>query len=448
MLYKAKLQLYSLLALTALVVLLVGITFLVLKNIFFIVYVLFAFSLFGYAGWLVFSGIGKRLKLGKVLLTFAAVLLIGAIILFVNSDYELTGLSIMFLVAIMYVWIISRIQTEYWQNWASMQKNNSSKKFSKPYLIINPKAGNGRAIKANIKKLAINKNITVIVMKNGENLEFITRKIVNDGADIIGISSGDGSIGVVAKVALEFDIPIVVVPGGTRCHFAKDLGLDPKRIADSLDSFTGIERRVDIGIINSRIFLNNASFGLYADIISHENYRNNKLKVTRDAIRAMANGIQKPFYLEFSSNSKKYKKAAQVLVGVNAYNTMNILELGQRSCLDGGILQVTAISNLNDDIVRALLKPVSYNKLSRLNKMGMFEQWETKTFRISSKYKQIVVGVDGEKESFNNPVHIKIMPKALRIFVPAKAATSRPKNAFSLAIIAKLWQLAIGKHTD
>ena len=443
--HKRKWQLYSIFALTILVILAISIVYIILKNIIFALYLLIAFIIFVYAGWLVFSGLGRRLRLGKLLLAVTIILFIVAIFFFVNKDYKFSGLIALVLLAITYLWIIARLRNEYWQEMRAKGKNNDSAQYSKPYLIINPKSGNGRAIKAHIEELAIKKNINVIVTKKGQQIETITRKVIKNGADIIGISGGDGSIGAVAKVALEYDIPIVVLPGGTRCHFAKDLGLDPKKIVDSLESFSGVERRVDVGVINNRIFLNNASFGLYADIVSHENYRGNKLEVSREVIKSIANGKQKPYDLFFSSKSKKYKNAIQVLVGVNAYNTVNILELGQRSNLDGGVLQITALSDLNDDIVKTLIKPVSVNKLSKLKKMGVFEQWETTVFNIKNNNQQILVGVDGENESFNNPVVIKIKPKALRILVPAEGTKSRPKNAVSVIVINKLWQLAIGK---
>src|SRR5690606_33418510 len=104
----------------------------------------------------------------------------------------------------------------------------------------------------------------------------LARQAIQDGADVLGISGGDGSIGAVAKVAMEYDVPLVVLPGGTRCHFARDLGLDPRYLVDGLDGFKGVERRIDVGDINGRVFLNNISLGAYADIVDHKEYREQK----------------------------------------------------------------------------------------------------------------------------------------------------------------------------
>ena len=46
------------------------------------------------------------------------------------------------------------------------------------------------------------------------------------GADVIGMAGGDGSQALVASVASRHGLPFVVVPAGTRNHFALDLGID------------------------------------------------------------------------------------------------------------------------------------------------------------------------------------------------------------------------------
>src|SRR4051794_41872451 len=85
-------------------------------------------------------------------------------------------------------------------------------------------------------------------------------------ADVLGAAGGDGSVASVAAVAVERDLPLVVVPYGTRNHFARDLGLDRDDPLAALAGFgfEGEERRVDVGRAGERRVLNNNSFGPYA----------------------------------------------------------------------------------------------------------------------------------------------------------------------------------------
>jgi undecaprenyl-diphosphatase len=44
-------------------------------------------------------------------------------------------------------------------------------------------------------------------------------------AKALGVAGGDGSVAAAAAVALEFGLPLAVVPAGTLNHFARDLGV-------------------------------------------------------------------------------------------------------------------------------------------------------------------------------------------------------------------------------
>src|SRR5947199_105440 len=62
--------------------------------------------------------------------------------------------------------------------------------------------------------------------RRGEDAETLARRAIEDSAEVLGVAGGDGTVSTVAAVAAEADRPLVVVPAGTRNHFARDLGLD------------------------------------------------------------------------------------------------------------------------------------------------------------------------------------------------------------------------------
>ena len=72
---------------------------------------------------------------------------------------------------------------------------------------------------------------------------------------------------------------MVVVPSGTRNHLAMDLGLDRRDVVGALDAFgDACEGRIDLGEVNGRVFVNNASLGLYAEIVRSPAYREAKVE--------------------------------------------------------------------------------------------------------------------------------------------------------------------------
>ena len=77
----------------------------------------------------------------------------------------------------------------------------------------------------------------------------------------------------------------MVLSAGTRNHFALDLGLDRENPAAGLDALTdGVELHIDLGTINGRTFVNNASFGVYAAVVQSPAYRNDKIRTSLDML--------------------------------------------------------------------------------------------------------------------------------------------------------------------
>ena len=84
-----------------------------------------------------------------------------------------------------------------------------------------------------------------------------------------------------------------MISAGTRNHFALDLGLDRDDPAACLDALTdGEELRVDLGVIAGRTFVNNASFGAYAEVVRSPAYRDDKRGTTLQMLPDLLSGHQ------------------------------------------------------------------------------------------------------------------------------------------------------------
>ena len=106
------------------------------------------------------------------------------------------------------------------------------------------------------------------------------------------VAGGNGTQALVAGIAAEHGLPFLVISAGTRNHFALDLGLDredplwPRALTD------GEELRVDLGIIAGRTFVNNASFGAYAEVVRSPAYRDDKRGTTLQMLPDLLRGHQ------------------------------------------------------------------------------------------------------------------------------------------------------------
>ena len=128
------------------------------------------------------------------------------------------------------------------------------------FLIINPRSGEGKGV--GIAEDARKRDIATHLLQPGDDVVELARSA---DADALGAGGGDGTLGAVAGVAVERNLPFFCVPVGTRNHFARDLGLDPDDPVAALD--WAVERRIDVGRAGERLFLNNVAIGMYAGLV-------------------------------------------------------------------------------------------------------------------------------------------------------------------------------------
>ena len=142
-----------------------------------------------------------------------------------------------------------------------------------------PPLGGGKVVRFDLKSKAeaLGAKVALLDGPGYVDVAGLVRDAVADGADLLGVAGGDGTQALVAGIAAEHDIPLLVISAGTRNHFALDLGLDRDDPSTCLDALTdGEEVRVDLGHDRRRPFVNNASFGAYAEIVQSPEYRDNK----------------------------------------------------------------------------------------------------------------------------------------------------------------------------
>src|SRR6187200_503384 len=152
------------------------------------------------------------------------------------------------------------------------------------FLVINPRSGDAEPSPEELRDEARRLGIETYLLGPDEDPSEVARSAEPAGA--LGMAGGDGSLAAVAQVAIERDVPFVAVPFGTRNHLARDLGLDRDDPLAALAAFEGTERRVDVGRVNERVFLNNVSLGMYAQLV-HEREGHRRRRETLARARAL-----------------------------------------------------------------------------------------------------------------------------------------------------------------
>ena len=212
-----------------------------------------------------------------------------------------------------------------------------------PVLIMNLKSGGGKAEKFRLADECEKRGIEPIVLQPGDDLLQLAEDAIARGADVIGMAGGDGSQALVATVASRRDVPHVCVPAGTRNHFALDLGLDRNDVVGALDAFAdAVERRVDLASVNGRVFVNNASLGLYAKVVQSPEYRDAKISTAASILPELLGPEAKPLDLRFRGPDADYPTAHLILVSNDPYQMDHLVDMGTRQRLDLGVLGIVA----------------------------------------------------------------------------------------------------------
>ena len=262
-------------------------------------------------------------------------------------------------------------------------------------LLVNPRSGTGRPTVDELVVAARRAGVDVHVLADGEDPADIARAA--DG-DALGIAGGDGSLAPVAAVAVARGLPFACIPFGTRNHFARDVGLDRDDPIAALASFSGRERRIDVARVGDRIFLNNASLGIYAQLVHHrERHRRRRAVLAR--ARALGLALAHRHQTAFTVDGEPVVSRA-ILVANNDYE-LDVFNVGARENIDSGLLHLY--------VAHGLLP-------------GTWEERAAERVVIDAAPSRLRLALDGEPVALETPLEFTIQPGALRLLVPRDTA--------------------------
>jgi diacylglycerol kinase family enzyme len=262
------------------------------------------------------------------------------------------------------------------------------------FLLINPKSGRTGPSADELAAAAAERGVEPRILGERDDA---ARLAAAAPEGPIGIAGGDGSLAPVAAVALERELPFVVVPFGTRNHLARDLGLDRNDPFAALDAFSGTEQRIDVARADDRLFLNNVSFGVYASLVHRrEHHRRRRAAFAR--ARALLRTLRHPHRLRLVVDGDTIA-ARVILVANNAYE-LRLFDLGERTSLREGRLNLYSAEGV---------LPTTWDERSG------------ERFTVEAPG-HLRAALDGEPTEFSTPIEFTIEPQALRVLLPPRSS--------------------------
>lgn len=253
--------------------------------------------------------------------------------------------------------------------------------------------------------------VRIATVDRGEELPTALRRAA-DGAAVLGVAGGDGSVSAAADAATGAEVPLLVVPAGTLNHLAKDVG-----IAGVDDAIAAVrDGRVvvaDLGELDGRTFVNAASVGVYPHLVADRERWEDKVGKWPAALVALLRVLatHDPYELEIDGRRRR----VWFLFFGNGRFTEDGLAPSRRRRLDDGTLDVRLI-NADRRLARSRL--VLALLTGRVARSPVYERWSAREVHVRSVDGPLRLAGDGETWQGPSEVTVRKRPAALRLLQP------------------------------
>jgi diacylglycerol kinase family enzyme len=240
------------------------------------------------------------------------------------------------------------------------------------------------------------------------------------GLDAVVAGGGDGTLSCAAGHLAGTGRPLGILPLGTLNHLARDAGIPAGLEEAAAIIAAGHVREIDLAEVNGRVFVNNSSVGLYPDMVRlREAEQERKGRSKRLAMLSASLTILRHFRrhrLWISAEGLEAPIHTPLLfVGNNRYE-VNLFALGKRETLDAGELCLYAIrARSRAGLVWAGIRGI----FGKLDQQRDFVTAYVAEAEVSSGRDSLTVSADGETVRMETPLRYRILPKALKLIVPA-----------------------------
>lgn len=300
------------------------------------------------------------------------------------------------------------------------------------FVVMNAGSGHGdtqQAIATVREKLAESgRRHELYLVEKPEQLQQFAQKAARNAREFNGAvvgAGGDGTLNAVAQQAYAVDRPFGVLPQGTFNYFGRTHQI-PEDTAAALDALLqSVPTPTQVGQLNGKLFLVNASLGLYPRLLQErEAY---KQQFGRSRVVAFAASVitllrdHRALTLQVECDGEiKTLYTSTLFVGNNA------LQLEQV-----GIAEAEAVPG---QLAAIAVQPASKSKMLGLLLRGAFgnlgasDQIDSFAFtrltvlpRSTYSRRRFKVAIDGEISFFASPLTFALAPRPLQLLLPAHA---------------------------
>ena len=257
--------------------------------------------------------------------------------------------------------------------------------------------------------------------------EAVRRAREADG--IVVAAGGDGTINGVAQAVLGSGCPFGVLPRGTFNYFARTHGIPAELDAALRVLLTEHAVAVQVGQLNGRVFLVNASLGLYPQLLEDreawkQQFGRSRLVALGAGIKTILKGHRSLRLTVEHGGQSRQVRTPTLFVGNNALQ-MEQVGLPESRAIDSGCLAGITLKPVGRLALLALLARGAFGHLGEASEVQNFAFRRLTVNARSMGAKRIKVATDGEVLWLPLPLRFEVAPQPLMLIRPAGLAQER-----------------------
>ena len=258
-------------------------------------------------------------------------------------------------------------------------------------------------------------DITIHLTRGSGDIEKVLAER-GDEFDLIVCCGGDGTLNLVASTVFNEGLGarIGYIPGGTTNDFAASHNIDTVTTSAAVQIAEGIDRDMDLGILNDKPFIYVAAFGLFSDV-SYQTGR--ELKQSLGHAAYVLEGIKS--FAKAKAYELRVEHDGEIIDGSFIYgmisNSRRIggfeLPLLKNILYDDGEMEVTLIRKpQNAQETQKLLNSFLYQTADD-EMVYMFKTSALKNITVD----EVPWSIDRQYGGTTTEANIKVMPAAIRM---------------------------------
>lgn len=268
----------------------------------------------------------------------------------------------------------------------------------------------------------------ILRVENAGQLAAICRRAVACAQNCDGIvvaAGGDGTLNAVAQATIGSGCLFGVIPQGTFNYFGRTHGISSDTAEGTRSLLTARVHPVQVGLVNDRIFLVNASLGLYPRLLEDreeqkQRHGRNRLVAAWSALLTISRSYR-PMVLKLEQDGQiRELRALSLFVGNNRLQLEQV-GLTEADAVEDGQLAAILVRPAPRLALLWLAVKGSMGKLAEVRGVDHVAMSNLTVSPAARRVRRMKIATDGEVGWMNAPIRFSVAPEPLLLLKPVDA---------------------------